>query len=193
MYGENLNAGGRASYYEDDRDYNQASAAPAAAPAYAQDNNYNIEMDRVRGKSNVNSVSKGSGAQHPVYLGDDDNINNNANFAGIVADNEFAEDRDLPDMNVNVQINHNYYRSQSIRDIDSPREDWAANPNSPDPTQGLCGLYIICAVILISAIAACSTFEGYMMNIFIDMDYAGTYFWTLGWNDGTFGFLDNAA
>ena len=123
-YGENL---GAKNYYDDDRDYNQV-----AAPAYAQQNNYDIEMDRYRAQSQVSSYSHGAGS----------GANNGAVFLDDVPNNEFNADKQLPSMNNWDGANHNYYRSQSVRDIDSPREEWAANPNAPDPTKGIQPIYL---------------------------------------------------
>ena len=124
MYGEHLND----AEYDN---YDNGGAAPAAFAV--QDNNYDIEMDRYRAQSQINSHSHGvvgaqaqnNGFNDAVYIGDD--ANSVEDLQSIELDNK----KDLPNMG-----NHQYYRSASIRDVDSPRDNWAANPNAPNPTQG---------------------------------------------------------
>ena len=122
MYGEHLNDDGG---YE----YEDNGAAPAA---FAQQNNYDIQMD-YRG-SQINSNSHGvagaggspqNGFNDAVYLGDDD-----ANSVDDVQSLELDRKKHTPNMN------HQHYQSASVRDVNSPRDNWAANPNAPKPNEG---------------------------------------------------------
>ena len=124
MYGEHLNDYGG---YEDN-----GGAAPAA---FAQQDNYDIEMDRYRAQSQINSHSHGvvgggggpnNGFNDAVYLDDGD-----ANSVDDIQSLELDNNKDLPNMG-----NHAYYRSASVRDVESPRDNWAANPNAPKPNEG---------------------------------------------------------
>ena len=121
MYGEHLNDSGVYGYED--------NAAPAA---FAQQNNYDIEMDYR--PSQINSHSHGvagaggapqNGFNDAVYLGDDD-----ANSVDDVQSLELDHKKNLPNMN------HQYYQSASVRDVESPRDNWAANPNAPKPNEG---------------------------------------------------------
>lgn len=126
MYGEHLNdQGGGYAGYDD------GGAAPAA---FAHQDNYDIEMDRYRAQSQINSHSHGvvggggapqNGFNDAVYLDDGD--------ANSVQSLELDQNKNLPDMGGG----HNYYRSGSVRDVESPRDNWAANPNAPKPTEGM--------------------------------------------------------
>eukprot|EP00486_Rosalina_sp_Unknown_P004693 CAMPEP_0201571070 /NCGR_PEP_ID=MMETSP0190_2-20130828/13655_1 /ASSEMBLY_ACC=CAM_ASM_000263 /TAXON_ID=37353 /ORGANISM="Rosalina sp." /LENGTH=171 /DNA_ID=CAMNT_0047995333 /DNA_START=63 /DNA_END=575 /DNA_ORIENTATION=- len=171
MYGEHLNDGGGGyGGYEDN------GAAPAA---FAQQDNYDIEMDRYRAQSQINSHSHGvvgaggappqdnNGFNDAVYLGDDD-----ANSVDDIQSLELDNNKNVPNMG-----NHAYYRSASVRDVESPRDNWAANPNAPKPNEGLNCLWIIIAICIIGAIACATTIDQSMINIFIDMDQEGTFIW----------------
>eukprot|EP00484_Ammonia_sp_Unknown_P017896 CAMPEP_0197045960 /NCGR_PEP_ID=MMETSP1384-20130603/21724_1 /TAXON_ID=29189 /ORGANISM="Ammonia sp." /LENGTH=466 /DNA_ID=CAMNT_0042477655 /DNA_START=63 /DNA_END=1460 /DNA_ORIENTATION=- len=165
MYGEQLDSGG---------------AAPQAFAG--QDQYYDIEMDRYRANSNVNSHSHPAAV--PVGFNDAVYIEEDANS---VDDNELNHNKELPDMK-----GHHYYRSASVRDIEEPRDQWAANPDAPKPNEGLNCLWGIIVLCVIGAVAAGTTIDHSMMNIFIDMDAEGTYGWNLGWANADFFSLNNA-
>eukprot|EP01083_Nonionella_stella_P224571 799262_1 len=181
--------------YQEHLDDEYGAAAPAA---FAQQDNYDIEMDRYRAASQINSQSHGNygnnnnnnakGFNYSADAGYNDAVILDDNGdVGSFKDNELAIDKELPNMG-----NHQYYRSGSVRDIDSPRDQWAANPNAPDPTQGLTCLWVIIVIVILASIAAGTTIDSSMINVFIDMDFEGTYIWNLGWTDAQFMFMDNA-
>ena len=80
----------------------------AAPPA---DPNYHIELDHY-------NQAGGFDDDNAVYLGDPNSV-------------ELDHNKQIPSMD------NFHQRSVSVKDIDSPRDQWAANPNAPNPTKGM--------------------------------------------------------
>ena len=123
MYGEQLNEGPGNGGYGDD------AAAPAAFQIQDYQYSYENDINKQRGGSQVesytNSQRAGNGGyDDAVYIGDDD--------ANSVDGNSFGNKP--PHVNVG---GHDYYRSASVRGVESPRDQWAASAKSPDPTKGV--------------------------------------------------------
>jgi len=135
-----------------------------AASSYGYDNNYN---DNNYGNNYNNGYGDGD-------ANSDDGNGFNGNGLRIEAHH------------------HDYYRSESVKGIESPRDQWATNKNAPNPTKGLNFLWCILGSVLVAAVAGLTTIDSSMMMMCIDMDAEGTYFWNIGWNNANFGFFNNA-
>eukprot|EP01083_Nonionella_stella_P046232 123780_1 len=175
-----------------------SGSAPAAPAAFSVQNDFDIEMNRYRAASAMNyddyqgdANGAGGGAVaggfgDAVYLGDDD-----ANSDHGHNKHELNINKELPDMN--KPFGHlAHARSGSIRDLDSPRDQWAANPDAPDPTKGLTCLWCILVAVILACIAAGTTIDHSMIQIVINMSAEGNYGWNLGWRDASFFWWDDA-